>query len=504
MNYADSAPRSLSRGALTCVLAASLGTATATQTAAPGQHARSPLPRPLDCNGNGIHDDLDVASGRSTDCNGNRVPDECDQGGTLLASESFESGPPPGWTFTGQWQVTSDCARPSSCDGEFFAYFGSEASIGYPICWFEYGAREGSMTMPPIDLPADATSAHLSYCSAYEGEGNDDYDMADVFVNGMLVDHVSPFPQLDWERRGVDLTPFLGQTVTIEFAFDAVDGLGNGFLGWQVDQVKVLALGPDAPADCNSNGVLDECEIDCNANLVPDDCDVYEPFEDASAALLGAYSTIVGFFPDTYEFPAGYSGGACIVDDLNMLECGNVLTTDHRDFVTYTTNQVSENGDFGPQASHMTVRGPGLFVLAAVDLGLTFFEIGGEIGVGVPAAVVDVVELSVTVTGAPYHLYLKRVYGGPQPSTNQLIIVPGDGAGLTHTYSPDPGLCHQVLSGLENTERLYYVLVSRFDGSTGLPLRPVDAQEIAREVIRAIPRSYSDDYNDNGIPDECE
>ncbi|MFQ5806119.1 MAG: choice-of-anchor W domain-containing protein [Phycisphaerae bacterium] len=39
--------------------------------------AAEPEPPP-DCNGNGIADDLDIASGTSLDCNGNGVPDECD------------------------------------------------------------------------------------------------------------------------------------------------------------------------------------------------------------------------------------------------------------------------------------------------------------------------------------------------------------------------------------------------------------------------------------------
>jgi hypothetical protein len=36
------------------------------------------VPNPPDCNGNGIPDDQDIASGFSEDCNGNGVPDECD------------------------------------------------------------------------------------------------------------------------------------------------------------------------------------------------------------------------------------------------------------------------------------------------------------------------------------------------------------------------------------------------------------------------------------------
>ena len=32
----------------------------------------------LDCNGNAIPDDCDIASGYSTDANGNGIPDECE------------------------------------------------------------------------------------------------------------------------------------------------------------------------------------------------------------------------------------------------------------------------------------------------------------------------------------------------------------------------------------------------------------------------------------------
>ena len=35
----------------------------------------------VDCNGNGIPDDQDIASGTSEDCDGNLVPDECDPDG---------------------------------------------------------------------------------------------------------------------------------------------------------------------------------------------------------------------------------------------------------------------------------------------------------------------------------------------------------------------------------------------------------------------------------------
>jgi hypothetical protein len=36
------------------------------------------LPAPYDCNGNGVRDDCDIASGTSEDANSNGIPDECE------------------------------------------------------------------------------------------------------------------------------------------------------------------------------------------------------------------------------------------------------------------------------------------------------------------------------------------------------------------------------------------------------------------------------------------
>jgi hypothetical protein len=51
-----------------------------------------------DCNGNGIGDAIDIASGTSTDSNGNGIPDECE--GLLGFADSFESGDTSAWSAT--------------------------------------------------------------------------------------------------------------------------------------------------------------------------------------------------------------------------------------------------------------------------------------------------------------------------------------------------------------------------------------------------------------------
>ena len=51
-----------------------------------------------DCNGNGIGDAVDIASGTSLDLNGNGIPDECE--GLAIFADGFESGDTSGWSTT--------------------------------------------------------------------------------------------------------------------------------------------------------------------------------------------------------------------------------------------------------------------------------------------------------------------------------------------------------------------------------------------------------------------
>ena len=225
-----------------------------------------------DCNVNGIPDECDTFFGTSPDCNSNSVPDECEIGGILM-EESFEGGLPANWSASGLWHVTGQCARPTSCDGSAFAYFGSGAT-----CTYDTGLGEaGALTAPTLWLPPTLVSADLYFCSAHEVEIGA-FDRAMVTVNGAPVDVVSDSPpSLDWEMRHVDLTPFLGQAVTIRFEFDSLDHFHNDFLGWQIDRVRVETL---SLVDCNANDVPDDCDIstgtsqDCNANGAPDECDI--------------------------------------------------------------------------------------------------------------------------------------------------------------------------------------------------------------------------------------
>ncbi|NOX58217.1 MAG: immunoglobulin domain-containing protein, partial [Planctomycetes bacterium] len=249
-----------------------------------------------DCNFNSIQDICDIAAGTSIDCDGNEIIDLCELDGfvdnSLFAADFVNQFPPSGWSATGLWHGTNQCPRLNECDPPRWAYFGRSG-----LCNFDSGLVEtGTMSAPQVTIPADAVSATLTYCSAYNGEGGNanvsGFDWAYVTINGTEVDDAGVDGiQNEWEVRSVDLSAFAGQTVDIEWRFDSRDSSGNTGLGWQVDQAELIASIP-VDRDCNENGTLDACEIaagsgtdcdldglldqcgpDCDSNGIPDVCD---------------------------------------------------------------------------------------------------------------------------------------------------------------------------------------------------------------------------------------
>ena len=66
----------------------------------------------LDCNGNGVEDDVDIASGTSQDCNNNDIPDECDIAEGLAEDCNLDGVPD-------SCQALSDCDAdgiPDACE----------------------------------------------------------------------------------------------------------------------------------------------------------------------------------------------------------------------------------------------------------------------------------------------------------------------------------------------------------------------------------------------------
>ncbi|MFQ5461828.1 MAG: M6 family metalloprotease domain-containing protein, partial [Phycisphaerae bacterium] len=216
-----------------------------------------------DCNGNGIPDDCDIAGGLENDCNANLVPDSCEIGiaGTILSAD-FEAGLPASWAATGMFSVTGGCDPGAHCDGNLWAYAGNNGSCTYG------DGQSGQLIAPPVTLGYGIST--LTFCHRYDTEVG--FDFCTLRVNGQAVWQVSGTNDA-WHDEVVDLSAFNGQTVDVRWELVS-DAFVSGTLGWQVDRI---ALDTGVP-DCNGNGVPDACDIaqgtsqDLNGDGIPDEC----------------------------------------------------------------------------------------------------------------------------------------------------------------------------------------------------------------------------------------
>jgi hypothetical protein len=178
---------------------------------------------------------------------------------TELFRERFTTGQPQDWDLDGLWSVTTACERAPVCELAPWAYFGS-AGAG---CSYGVGGRvSGSLTSPSIALPALGPGERLllRYCSSMDNEDASRFDLGKVLVDGVEVDQ-APNTDEVWETREVDISTFAGTSATLEFFFDTIDSVANGFGGWQVDDIRVVLVGvacvEPCPGDVNGDGMVD-------------------------------------------------------------------------------------------------------------------------------------------------------------------------------------------------------------------------------------------------------
>ncbi len=219
-----------------------------------------------------------------------------------VATFGFEGGLPAGWTQTGLWNITTTtCGIGAACEGSGIAYYGNTG--GATPCTYQTAAspNSGNLTSTPISLPAvpPGGALTLEYCSSLLTENLAAYDHAYVFVNATQVDQASE--SSTWQTRTVNLAAFAGQTVTLRFFFETVDGVANNFRGWQVDNVRIrttVVECQDCYADCDQGGTLTIADFICfQAKFVAGD-----PYADCNG---GGGLTIADFICYQAEFIAG-------------------------------------------------------------------------------------------------------------------------------------------------------------------------------------------------------
>ena len=278
-----------------------------------------------DCNGNGVPDECDIASGTSDDCNSNGLPDECDVpplGDTSLdCNENLipdECEVASGKDCDGNG-IPDDCQPEDDCDdnglldiceldhtnGLVGQYWRSLSGAGNfsermavrvdPTIDFDWGG-----SAPHPDVPANAFTARWTgllltpeVSGAYTFFVQAD-DGVRLWINGeLLIDEWHSWSgdeysatttllgnyayhvQVDYYENGGDARVYLkwqtplggtSEAILAEALYPMQDCTGNNI-------PDACDIANETSLDLNTNGVPDECE-DCNGNGVFDDLDV--------------------------------------------------------------------------------------------------------------------------------------------------------------------------------------------------------------------------------------
>jgi hypothetical protein len=166
---------------------------------------------------------------------------------TLFLAD-FESGN-QGFTYTADPDATSNLWHTTtrrSTSPSHSQYYGLEATGTY-----DTGARNaGNLVSPPISLVGAIGPVTLSFKYFLQTEQFPGFDVVTVLIStnagstwitlGTLPDSAS------FTTWSSDISVHTGKTVLVEFNFDTVDNINNGFEGWYIDDVTITG-GVSAP-----------------------------------------------------------------------------------------------------------------------------------------------------------------------------------------------------------------------------------------------------------------
>ncbi len=202
----------------------------------------------------------------------------------VLATD-FDAGLPPGWSATGLWNVTSACVVEGDCPASQWAYYGLTDS-----CTYETGnsPNDGELLSTAISIPEipPLGVVTVSFCYNLETEPAQFFDVPTFSIVGG--DEYILEDSDQWTTFTADVTEHAGETITLRWHFDTLDGVANHFRGWQVDNVQVVVSGlecvptPICPSDLNGDGTVGVSDLlmlladwgdcpGCDADLNSDD-----------------------------------------------------------------------------------------------------------------------------------------------------------------------------------------------------------------------------------------
>ena len=249
--------------------------------------------------------------------------------------------------------------------------------------------------------------------------------------------------------------------------------------------------------------------VDCNYQIIrdyinPDNYDLGNPIK---AFQWGNGLTNFGYGNGLYYFSDEDPNNNYISDGGNdMYDDGNFLYTNLNQ-IPYTHTQSSTEGPlqsndyqkdgqistddsyFGTGSSYFTNMYPGLFVLAAENTIIDYFQVDGDNGADGDGSY-DGGEFVVTGYTTDYTVYYKKVYGAGDPSINHIMIVNVDDSNIVHDYSTDTNNDYDNITNLSGVTKIYYMVLALSNG-----------EFLEQDKLKLIVNNFLDIVDDQDIND---
>lgn len=164
-----------------------------------------------------------------------------------LWRESMERGL-YGWNASELWHRIEEntSSHPETHSPTHSWWYGLEATGNYSTG----EAISGTLTSPPISIPASAPEPALQFWSWYETEtSSTTYDIrrVEISTDGETFpagEQLWGEPMRSWQHHEIDLIDYVGNTIWVRFHFDTVDSYYNDYRGWYIDDVVVQLADP--------------------------------------------------------------------------------------------------------------------------------------------------------------------------------------------------------------------------------------------------------------------
>lgn len=239
---------------------------------------------------------VNVTADEETTINGTTINDytytyESDDDYEILEEENTDNytyndfeGDYSGWSTSGLWHRVdeSDTYGDSHSPTHSF-WYGQDSTGDYDTG----GQTTGTLSSPTYNL-TNANSPKLEFYHWYETESYDgEYDVCEVTVNGDVVYHrdsrdSNVGSENNFVEVTIDLSAYVGEEINVDFTFDSVDDMYNGYRGWYVDDVNVTGLATKSIVEHkwrypipNSNNVTFNLEAFHTNNGIPENYTFY-------------------------------------------------------------------------------------------------------------------------------------------------------------------------------------------------------------------------------------